>query len=131
VIMSSEVMSALADELRRMTDGFVDELAVAWPVHESAIGAPIIAAVGDEHEVSVAPERLFRYALRVGASGVVLAHNHSRTTGPSNADRAVTRRLVAAGHVLGIPLLAHLVVEPNAVHELVGGHCEVTAGAEA
>lgn len=67
-----------------------------------------------------------RYALRVGADGVVLAHNHATTTGPSRADTAVTRRPVAAGHVLGIPLLAHLVVEPDAVHELVGGE-ELTA----
>lgn len=66
------------------------------------------------------PARLFRYALQVGSVGVVLAHNHPVATGPSSADRAVTRRLVAAGHVLGIPLLAHLVVEMAEVHELVG-----------
>lgn len=116
-----EVLLTLAAELRRMTDGFANELAVAWPVLPAGPGRPVIASVGDERHVTVVPERVFRYALRAGAYGVVLAHNHPVDTGPSDADRAVTRRLVAAGHVLGIPLLAHLVVESTAVHDLVGG----------
>lgn len=49
----------------------------------------------------------------------MFSHNHLSDTGPSAADRAVTRRLVAAGHLLGIPLLASLVVEPSATHDLV------------
>ncbi|MGH3922063.1 MAG: JAB domain-containing protein [Pseudonocardiaceae bacterium] len=65
---------------------------------------------------------MFRHAVRLGASGLVFSHNHLNDTGPSEADRAVTRRLVAAGHLLGVPLLASLVVEPSATHDLVSDH---------
>lgn len=113
-------LRTIVADLRCMTGGFANELAVAWPVLPVGIGEPVISAVGTEQHVRVLPERVFRYALRVGAVGVVLAHNHPTSSGPSRADEAVTRRLVAAGHVLGIPLVAHLVVEPVAVYELVG-----------
>lgn len=115
-----EVLSWVAAEMRRMTGGFVNELAVAWPVLATGLARPVIAAVGSERHVTVLPDRVFRYAVRVGASGVVLAHNHAVRSGPSRADEAVTRRLVAAGRILSVPLIAHLVVEPGAVHELVG-----------
>lgn len=119
--LDREVLLTLAAELRRMTDGFANELAVAWPVLPAGPGRPVIASIGDERHVTVVPERVFRYALRASAHGVVLAHNHPVDTGPSTADRAVTRRLVAAGHVLGLPLVAHLVVESAVVHDLVSG----------
>jgi len=114
-------LASIEAELRVMTGGFGVEMAVAWPVLHDRLERPVIASVGTERRVRLMPERVFRYALRVGAAGVVLAHNHLTNTGPSAADLAVTRRLVAAGHLLGVTLLAHLVVEPDAVHELVGG----------
>lgn len=115
----ADVLSGLADRVRSMAEGFVAELAVAWPLLNGVPGEPVIASVGSQRQVVVDPERVFRYALRVRAQEIVLAHNHLVTAGPSEADRAVTRRLVAAGRVLGVPLVAHLVVEPDAVYELV------------
>jgi len=120
MIIDSGLLHSLVVALRRMTGGFGNELAVAWPVLSTRIGEPIISAVGSDRHVRVLPERVFGYALRVGAVGVVLAHNHPTSKGPSRADQAVTRRLVATGHVLGVPLVAHLVVEQDAVYELVG-----------
>lgn len=118
--VDAAALSMIVAAFRRMTAGFGNELAVAWPVLTTGIGQPVIAGVGPERHVRVLPERVFRYAIRVGAVGVVMAHNHPTGSGPSRADQAVTRRLVAAGHILGIPLVAHLVVEPDAIHELVG-----------
>lgn len=111
----------LADDLRRMIRGFDGEFALAWPVLADGPGEPVIASVGDDRHVVVTPERVFGYALRLRSRGVVLAHNHAVDIGPSAADLAVTRRLVAAGHLLGVPLVAHLVVEPASVHDLVSG----------
>ncbi len=71
------------------------------------------------HEVSVGtataslihPREVFGPALRAGACAVVIAHNHpSGDPEPSAEDHGVTERLVAAGELLGIPLLDHLVV---------------------
>jgi len=40
-----------------------------------------------------------------------VAHNHpSGDPDPSQADREVTRRLIRAGNLVGIPLLDHVVI---------------------
>lgn len=59
----------------------------------------------------VHPREVFRPALRDGAAAIVLVHNHpSGDPSPSAEDRAVTRRLVRAGELLGIQVLDHVVV---------------------
>ena len=59
----------------------------------------------------VDPRQIFRVAVRLGAAGVILAHNHpSGDATPSSQDLDVTRRVERAGRVLGIRLLDHLVV---------------------
>lgn len=114
-----QLMKLVAHQLRLLGDGFGVEVALAFPVIGGALDEPVIASAGSEDSVRVQPARVFRYAIRRRAEAVVLGHNHPADTGPSEADRAVTRRLVAAGHVLGIPLLAHVVTEPHTIHELV------------
>ena len=59
----------------------------------------------------VHPREVFRSAVRAGAGALIVAHNHpSGDPEPSPEDVAVTRRLVEAGELLGIPLLDHVVV---------------------
>lgn len=52
----------------------------------------------------------FRLGLAAGADRLLLCHNHVSGGPPSADDAALTRRLVALGAVLGLPLAAHLVV---------------------
>lgn len=64
---------------------------------------------GPEHTL-VDPRQILRTALRVGAHGVVLAHNHpSGDAEPSAQDREATRRVARAGAQVGVHLLDHLV----------------------
>jgi DNA repair protein RadC len=59
----------------------------------------------------VHPREVFGPALREGAAAVAVAHNHpSGDPEPSSEDLAVTRRLIEAGRLVGVPLLDHLVV---------------------
>lgn len=59
----------------------------------------------------VHPREVFARALAAPAAALIVAHNHpSGDPAPSAEDREVTRRLHAAGELLGIPLLDHLVV---------------------
>ncbi len=59
----------------------------------------------------VHPREVFRPALREGAAALVLVHNHpSGDPRPSPEDREVTRRLVRAGRLLGVPVLDHVVI---------------------
>ena len=57
------------------------------------------------------PREVFRPALEYSASAVILAHNHpSGVSTPSEADIAITRQIVAAGKILGIGILDHLII---------------------
>ncbi len=59
----------------------------------------------------VHPREVFRPAIARGATHLVVVHNHpSGEPEPSPEDEALTERLVAAGQLLGIPIVDHLVV---------------------
>jgi len=59
----------------------------------------------------VHPREVFAPAVERSAAGVLVAHNHpSGDLRPSPEDRETTRRLAAAGRILGIPLLDHVLV---------------------
>ncbi len=59
----------------------------------------------------VHPREVFTLAVRESAASVILLHNHpSGDPSPSPEDHQLTARLVAAGEVLGIRVLDHLVV---------------------
>lgn len=70
-----------------------------------------VVSVGSIDHTFMAPREVYRDALVANATAVVLAHNHpSGDPEPSADDRAVTRRLAAAGDLVGVQLLDHLVV---------------------
>ena len=63
------------------------------------------------NQCPVHPREAFRKALLDNAVSVVFAHNHpSGNTEPSQEDFAITRVLVAAGRVMQIPVLDHIVI---------------------
>ncbi|MGB1701278.1 MAG: JAB domain-containing protein, partial [Nannocystaceae bacterium] len=70
-----------------------------------------VIAVGSLGHVDVHPRELFRRAVSTGVHSMVLAHNHpSGSPSPSDADVALTRRMVEVGALLGIPVLDHVIV---------------------
>lgn len=59
---------------------------------------------------------VFRVALKWSAASVIVAHNHpSGDPTPSKEDLDVTRRLIEAGRVLGVPLTDHVIVGDDAL----------------
>jgi DNA repair protein RadC len=59
----------------------------------------------------VHPREVFGPALREGAAALIVVHNHpSGDPEPSLEDLSVTRRLLEAGRLVGVPLLDHVVV---------------------
>lgn len=63
----------------------------------------------------VHPREVFRAAIREASAAVIVAHNHpSGDPEPSREDLEVTRRLRAAGELLGVPLLDHVVFGEHA-----------------
>ena len=59
----------------------------------------------------VHPREVFKPAILAGSAALLVAHNHpSGDPEPSAEDVALTRRLAAAGTLLGIELLDHLIL---------------------
>lgn len=63
------------------------------------------------NQTPVHPREAFREAIKKNAVSVMFFHNHpSGTKMPSQDDISLTRVLVAAGQILQIPVLDHLIV---------------------
>ena len=57
------------------------------------------------------PRMIFTTALKICAVGIILAHNHpSSNLKPSQDDLRLTNQLKAAGLLLEIPILDHLII---------------------
>lgn len=70
-----------------------------------------IVSVGTLDACIVHPREVFRAAIEANAAAIVVFHNYpSGDPEPSPDDRQLTERLVAAGAVLGIEVLDHLVI---------------------
>ena len=68
-------------------------------------------ADGTVNEAPVYPREVMRRALELGATALLLAHNHpSGDPQPSEGDVRATRKIVDAGHVLGIAVHDHVIV---------------------
>ena len=73
-----------------------------------------IISIGSLTANIVHPREVFRPALEYSAVAVILAHNHpSGTVKPTASDIAITTQLIAAGRILGIDLLDHIVITKN------------------
>lgn len=70
-----------------------------------------VLAIGTLNSSAVQPREVFREAAIGGAAAIVVFHNHpSGDPTPSPDDRELTRRLVAAGRLMGIDVIDHLVL---------------------
>lgn len=73
--------------------------------------ADVVVSRGTLSSCPVHPREVFRAAILQAAASLILAHNHpSGGVEPSNDDLALTRRLVRAGTLIGIPVLDHIIV---------------------
>jgi DNA repair protein RadC len=68
-------------------------------------------SIGTLDSTWIHPREIYKTALLANAASIICAHSHpSGDPEPSPEDTAITRRLMLAGAVLGIPLLDHLVL---------------------
>jgi DNA repair protein RadC len=70
-----------------------------------------VLSVGTLDASIVHPREIFREATAGGAAAIVLFHNHpSGDPEPSPEDKRLTERLIAAGVVMGIDVLDHIIL---------------------
>ncbi|MEL7331129.1 MAG: DNA repair protein RadC [Cyanobacteria bacterium J06560_2] len=79
-------------------------------VKHRIIGSEVVS-VGTATETLAHPREIFREVIRRGATRIIVAHNHpSGSLEPSTEDISLTRQLLKGSHLLGIPLLDHLIL---------------------
>jgi RadC-like JAB domain len=100
--------------VRGMTEGLPVEVAFVVPRRSHAWGEPVVVRLGTADSVGARPGPVLRAVLISGAEAFVLVHTHLSRRPPGEDDAAATRRLVAAAAVVGVPLLGHVVVGPDA-----------------
>lgn len=85
-----------------------NELQVLQVVHTSSINASIVH-----------PRDVMKVLILANCTCCVVGHNHpSNDTTPSPEDIEVTKRLVEAGHILGIDVIDHLILASNTFRSL-------------
>lgn len=86
-----------------------------WVVHLDARNVPLsleTVSIGTATASLVHPREAMKSAILVGASGVVLVHNHpSGNAEPSPEDVQTTKRMVKAGEIIGIPTVDHVILD--------------------
>jgi DNA repair protein RadC len=70
-----------------------------------------VMGLGSIQEAPVFPREVIRRALELGATAIVLVHNHpSGDHEPSSADLSITRRIASCGQTFDIALVDHIIV---------------------
>jgi DNA repair protein RadC len=79
-----------------------------------------VVSIGLVNRTVVHPREVFAPAITDRATAVMVAHNHpSGSLEPSGEDFEVTRRLVAAGQTIGIPVLDHIIFSANGYYSFL------------
>jgi len=70
---------------------------------------------GSSSKTVVDPREIFKEALLLNASALILAHNHPEgNLIPSNHDISLTREMIEAGRIFRIPIAEHIIITSRA-----------------
>jgi DNA repair protein RadC len=85
-------------------------LSVMLTVKNDLIGVETVS-IGSITASTTTPRDVFKSAILANAVAIIVCHNHpSGDLVPSDADIKITKQLIAAGELLGIKVLDHLIV---------------------
>lgn len=94
-----------------MARAATEEFRVLFLDRKNRLIADEIQQRGTVDQAAVYPREVMKRALELGASALILAHNHpSGDPTPSKADIEVTKQVIAAAEPLGIVIHDHIVV---------------------
>lgn len=80
-----------------------------------------IISIGNLDSAPVHPREVFAPAIKRGAAGVIVAHNHpSGDPAPSAEDISITTRLYEASVILGIKLIDHVIIGNGSYSSMKG-----------
>ena len=85
-------------------------LSVMLTVKYDLIGVETVS-IGSITASTTTPRDVFKSAILANAVAIIVCHNHpSGELVPSDSDIKITKQLIAAGELLGIKVLDHLIV---------------------
>lgn len=105
--------AALAEYLIGLGDAPVERMLCVLLNGKNEVMGVVIASQGSINEAVIMPREFFASAFEARAVAVIAVHNHpsgARSAIFSAADVSLTNRLKAAGEILAIPLLDHLLI---------------------
>lgn len=78
-----------------------------------------VISIGSLNSAIVHPREVFRAAIKRSSASLICAHNHpSGDPEPSIEDVNLTKRLIAAGEIIGIEVLDHVIIGGNRYYSL-------------
>lgn len=104
--------SALLDYCRlAMGTEKVEQFRILFLNHKHALIADEVLQKGTIDHTPVYPREVVKRALELGASAIILAHNHpSGDPTPSQADIDMTKKVIEAAKAVGIAVHDHLII---------------------
>jgi DNA repair protein RadC len=86
---------------------------------------------GIANRTLIHPREIFAPAIQDRAVAIIISHNHpAGQVGPSEDDIEITRRLVKAGELLGIPVLDHVIIGRDNYSSMKGDRPSLFGGEE-
>ena len=97
-------------------------LSIMLTVKNDLIGVETVS-IGSITASTTTPRDIFKSAILANAVAIIVCHNHpSGELVPSDADIVITKQLTAAGELLGIKVLDHLIVSNKGYKSLRDYH---------
>ena len=94
-------------------------LSVMLTVRNDLIGVETVS-IGSITASTTTPRDIFKSAILANAVAIIVCHNHpSGELVPSKNDIEITKQLIAAGELLGIKVLDHLIVSNRGYRSLI------------
>ncbi len=70
-----------------------------------------VVSVGTVNSSLIYPREVMEIAIKDKAAAIIISHNHpSGNLEPSESDINTTEKLISAAHVMGIPILDHIII---------------------
>lgn len=93
----------------------IEEFRILFLNHKNALIADEVQQRGTVNHTPVYPREVVKRALELGASAIILAHNHpSGDVTPSKADIDMTKQVIQASGAVGIAVHDHLIISEAA-----------------
>lgn len=98
-------------------------LVILLDVRNRVLAMPTIS-IGSLTASVAHPREIFREAIRYSAANMILIHNHpSGDSTPSREDIQITKQMMKAGEIMGIPVLDHIIIAGDGFLSLKEADC--------